>query len=250
MHALGMNVFKELEIGHASSWQYELQQLRFANLRLAGEIEALEAGSGQGSGQAQAQPVADTENSPAEIPRSGEDRGRTRRRKKSVMAGELDGHDGVQEYVLPASMFSTPASTSTLADVLRVHVPQPPQPQHQYLHQYTPDNLYYQAEPSSSRLPRQNQNQTQNHNHVHTQQHLHTQKPLYMLQPLYTQSQHQIPALQLQPPPQPPSQSQSQQAMLQIPTAAAHREQMVMGSGCLSLSRGRAINQTIHWARG
>ncbi|KAF9456183.1 hypothetical protein BDZ94DRAFT_1327150 [Collybia nuda] len=45
------NVFRELEVGRASSWQYELQQLRFANLRLVGEIEALEAGgAGVGSG--------------------------------------------------------------------------------------------------------------------------------------------------------------------------------------------------------
>ncbi|KAF9077993.1 hypothetical protein BDP27DRAFT_1310546 [Rhodocollybia butyracea] len=42
MHPLTDNVFKDLEISRNSSWQYELQQLRFANERLKEEIKAIE----------------------------------------------------------------------------------------------------------------------------------------------------------------------------------------------------------------
>ncbi|TDL16156.1 hypothetical protein BD410DRAFT_646025 [Rickenella mellea] len=54
VHAHGTNVFEELEVGRETSWQYELQQLKFANRRLMEEVEALEAqvagGSSGGSG--------------------------------------------------------------------------------------------------------------------------------------------------------------------------------------------------------
>jgi hypothetical protein len=36
-------VFEELETSRASSWQYELQQLKFANQRLAEEADRLES---------------------------------------------------------------------------------------------------------------------------------------------------------------------------------------------------------------
>ncbi|GLB45102.1 putative PAS domain containing protein [Lyophyllum shimeji] len=42
-YPLDANVFEELEVSRGSSWQYELQQLRFANRRLKEEVEALEA---------------------------------------------------------------------------------------------------------------------------------------------------------------------------------------------------------------
>ncbi|KAI0686954.1 PAS domain-containing protein [Cerioporus squamosus] len=43
-HPLGESVFGETEIERGSSWQYELQQLKFRNQRLAEEVHALEAG--------------------------------------------------------------------------------------------------------------------------------------------------------------------------------------------------------------
>ncbi|OCH86972.1 hypothetical protein OBBRIDRAFT_703984, partial [Obba rivulosa] len=42
LHALGESVFDELQISRGSSWQYELQQLKFANQRLQEEIAAIE----------------------------------------------------------------------------------------------------------------------------------------------------------------------------------------------------------------
>ncbi|KAG5640718.1 hypothetical protein DXG03_007432 [Asterophora parasitica] len=42
-HPSTENVFAELEVARGSSWQYELQQLRFENMRLEQEVEALEA---------------------------------------------------------------------------------------------------------------------------------------------------------------------------------------------------------------
>ncbi|RDB30157.1 White collar 1 protein [Hypsizygus marmoreus] len=41
-HPLEANIFEDLETTRNSSWQYELQQLRFANQRLKDEIKALE----------------------------------------------------------------------------------------------------------------------------------------------------------------------------------------------------------------
>ncbi|KAF7966575.1 hypothetical protein HWV62_37855, partial [Athelia sp. TMB] len=43
-HDAEADIFAELETGRASSWQYELQQLKFANQRLGEEVAALEAG--------------------------------------------------------------------------------------------------------------------------------------------------------------------------------------------------------------
>ncbi|RPD53015.1 hypothetical protein L226DRAFT_555605 [Lentinus tigrinus ALCF2SS1-7] len=43
-HPLVESVFEETEIERGSSWQYELQQLKFRNQRLAEEVHALEAG--------------------------------------------------------------------------------------------------------------------------------------------------------------------------------------------------------------
>jgi len=40
------NLFQELDISRGSSWQYELQQLRFANIRLKEELKMLEAAEG------------------------------------------------------------------------------------------------------------------------------------------------------------------------------------------------------------
>ncbi|KAF8992735.1 PAS domain-containing protein, partial [Cyathus striatus] len=42
-HPLSANVFEELEISRGSSWQYELQQLKYANQRLLDEIALLES---------------------------------------------------------------------------------------------------------------------------------------------------------------------------------------------------------------
>lgn len=42
MHPSGASLFEELETGRGSSWQYELQQLKFANQRLYEELQALE----------------------------------------------------------------------------------------------------------------------------------------------------------------------------------------------------------------
>ncbi|KAG0706876.1 hypothetical protein DFH29DRAFT_797520 [Suillus ampliporus] len=42
MHAETNDVFEELDTARGSSWQYELQQLRFANQRLCEEVDALE----------------------------------------------------------------------------------------------------------------------------------------------------------------------------------------------------------------
>ncbi|KAG5634759.1 hypothetical protein H0H81_000882 [Sphagnurus paluster] len=42
-HPLEENIFSELEVSRGSSWQYELQQLRFANRRLQEEVQTLEA---------------------------------------------------------------------------------------------------------------------------------------------------------------------------------------------------------------
>ncbi|KZP33915.1 hypothetical protein FIBSPDRAFT_915924 [Athelia psychrophila] len=47
-HDAATNIFEELETGRGSSWQYELQQLKFANQRLANEVAALESGVGAG----------------------------------------------------------------------------------------------------------------------------------------------------------------------------------------------------------
>lgn len=44
------SLFGELETSRGSSWQYELQQLKFANQRLHEELHALEASSGAGAG--------------------------------------------------------------------------------------------------------------------------------------------------------------------------------------------------------
>nr|BAO20282.1 white collar protein 1 [Grifola frondosa] len=44
VHPLSDSVFQELEIARGSSWQYELQQLKYANQRLQEEVAALEAG--------------------------------------------------------------------------------------------------------------------------------------------------------------------------------------------------------------
>ncbi|CAA7268294.1 unnamed protein product [Cyclocybe aegerita] len=53
-----VDMFEELAIAKGSSWQYELQQLRFANVRLQEELSALEAaeagGAGAGAGGAEA----------------------------------------------------------------------------------------------------------------------------------------------------------------------------------------------------
>ena len=43
VHPPAANVFEELETSRGSSWQYELQQLKFANQRLMEEISSLEA---------------------------------------------------------------------------------------------------------------------------------------------------------------------------------------------------------------
>ena len=53
VHSPGASLFEELEAFRGSSWQYELQQLKFANQRLHEEVQALEgacAKSGTGSG--------------------------------------------------------------------------------------------------------------------------------------------------------------------------------------------------------
>jgi len=42
VHPLEENIFQDLETSRNSSWQYELQQLRFANQRLEEEIKTLE----------------------------------------------------------------------------------------------------------------------------------------------------------------------------------------------------------------
>ncbi|KAF8068585.1 hypothetical protein FPV67DRAFT_1370969, partial [Lyophyllum atratum] len=42
VHPLDANIFAELEVSRGSSWQYELQQLRFANRRLKEEVAELE----------------------------------------------------------------------------------------------------------------------------------------------------------------------------------------------------------------
>ncbi|KAG2143092.1 PAS domain-containing protein [Suillus clintonianus] len=42
IHAEASDVFEELDTARGSSWQYELQQLRFANQRLCEEVDALE----------------------------------------------------------------------------------------------------------------------------------------------------------------------------------------------------------------
>ncbi|THU92952.1 hypothetical protein K435DRAFT_780004 [Dendrothele bispora CBS 962.96] len=46
VHPLEENIFKELETGRGTSWQYELQQLKFANDRLRDEIKNLEGENG------------------------------------------------------------------------------------------------------------------------------------------------------------------------------------------------------------
>lgn len=45
VHEHGTHVFEELETERGTSWQYELQQLKYANRRLADEVDALEAGA-------------------------------------------------------------------------------------------------------------------------------------------------------------------------------------------------------------
>ncbi|KAI0739224.1 PAS domain-containing protein, partial [Daedaleopsis nitida] len=45
IHPLDKSVFEEAGIDRSSSWQYELQQVKFCNQRLAEEIAALEAGN-------------------------------------------------------------------------------------------------------------------------------------------------------------------------------------------------------------
>ena len=42
-HPHDKDVFEELDTSHESSWQYELQQLKFANQRLYEELEALKS---------------------------------------------------------------------------------------------------------------------------------------------------------------------------------------------------------------
>ena len=42
-HPHDTDMFEELDTSHGSSWQYELQQLKFANQRLYGELEALKS---------------------------------------------------------------------------------------------------------------------------------------------------------------------------------------------------------------
>jgi hypothetical protein len=43
VHPLDANIFEELETARGTSWQYELEKLKFANVRLEQEIERLEA---------------------------------------------------------------------------------------------------------------------------------------------------------------------------------------------------------------
>jgi PAS domain-containing protein len=50
VHPLDANIFEELETSRGTSWQYELEKLRFANVRLEQEIERLEAVVAQGAG--------------------------------------------------------------------------------------------------------------------------------------------------------------------------------------------------------
>ena len=42
-HPHNTDVFEELDTSHGSGWQYELQQLKFANQRSYGELEALKS---------------------------------------------------------------------------------------------------------------------------------------------------------------------------------------------------------------
>ncbi|KAH7903862.1 hypothetical protein BJ138DRAFT_70037 [Hygrophoropsis aurantiaca] len=48
MHDRTTDVFEELDTARGSSWQYELQQLKFANQRLMEEVDALEVSSASG----------------------------------------------------------------------------------------------------------------------------------------------------------------------------------------------------------
>lgn len=58
MHSEAMDVFEELDTSRGSSWQYELQQLRFANQRLCEEVDALEvSGPGYQQHQQQSRPL-------------------------------------------------------------------------------------------------------------------------------------------------------------------------------------------------
>ena len=49
MHSPGASLFEELETVRGSSWQYELQQLKFANQRLHEELHALEGAAKTGT---------------------------------------------------------------------------------------------------------------------------------------------------------------------------------------------------------
>lgn len=48
VHDQGANVFEELETARGTSWQFELQQLKYANRRLADEVAAFETGESGG----------------------------------------------------------------------------------------------------------------------------------------------------------------------------------------------------------
>jgi PAS domain-containing protein len=50
-HAPGDALFAELDVGRETSWQYELQQLKYANRRLADAVEALEADADPAGGE-------------------------------------------------------------------------------------------------------------------------------------------------------------------------------------------------------
>ncbi|KAG5640644.1 hypothetical protein DXG03_007693 [Asterophora parasitica] len=109
-HPPTANVFAELEVSRGSSWQYELQQLRFANLRLEEEVEALEAELVDFQKQKEAREIRASVD-------AGDKRGRNNKRKFG------DRLTGIGSTAPALSSNAAPPSASIAAPVSSASVP-------------------------------------------------------------------------------------------------------------------------------
>ena len=121
---LHQDIFQELDISRSSSWQYELQQLRFANIRLKEELKVLEAA--EEAAEATATAVAPRElTSEREQERFGEYAGYQEQQSVTMQqSSSIPQHMKQQHYSLP------------MPPPLPVLAPQPQVPEMQ-----TPDRL-------------------------------------------------------------------------------------------------------------
>ncbi|KAF8903863.1 hypothetical protein CPB84DRAFT_1773572 [Gymnopilus junonius] len=101
-----LDIFDELAVERGSSWQYEREQLRIANMKMMDELAAYEAGGLQAGSR-----ESEDDEEDVESPRAADEQ---RRRPSSPLplqqSGSSDGYE--------------PPSSSSFGDVLRPHVQQ------------------------------------------------------------------------------------------------------------------------------